>query len=137
MASVDLDRLTNQAVATGDVAYLRDLAARGTNVKARDRFFRTALIRAACGGINSVEVVKCLIELGADIDAQTAKRMTALMEAAMADRRDVVRVLLEHGADPTLRDKDGHTARYYARGTCATLLDEAVKKWGKRSASRR
>ena len=49
---------------------------------------------------SSPEAVRALVELGADIDAQDANGDSGLCWAVMSDRLDVVRVLLESGADP-------------------------------------
>lgn len=56
----------------------------------------TPLIEAARSG--GFESVKLLVEAGADVKATTAHSATALSEAVMAGRADVVRYLLEHGA---------------------------------------
>ena len=57
----------------------------------------TALILAAQSG--HVEVVRLLLEAGADKDVADDDGATALMEAAYRGHVEVVRLLLEAGAD--------------------------------------
>ncbi len=47
-----------------------------------------------------------LLALGFDVNAAAADRRTALHEAALRGDRAMVTWLIEHGADPTLRDRD-------------------------------
>lgn len=58
------------------------------------------LVRAA--EQDSYEAVELLIELGFDVNARS--RTASLHEAAMRGNLAVIRLLLEHGADPNLRD---------------------------------
>jgi hypothetical protein len=59
------------------------------------------LVRAA--EKNSLEAVALLIELGFDVNA--INRTAPLHEAAMRGNMAMIRLLLEHGADPGLRDR--------------------------------
>jgi ankyrin repeat protein len=58
------------------------------------------LVRAA--EANRVDAVALLIELGFDVNA--VDRTAALHEAAMRGNLEVIRLLLDHGADPDVRD---------------------------------
>jgi ankyrin repeat protein len=51
---------------------------------------------------DSVEAVALLIELGFDVNAVI--RTAPLHEAAMRGNLEVIRLLLDHGADPGVRD---------------------------------
>ena len=64
---------------------------------------------------DSVEMVGLLLEHHAYIDAESPNRSTPLMLAAMYGHADVVRLLLEEGADPSLRNEQGLTAVDFAR----------------------
>ena len=55
-----------------------------------------------------------MLEAGADIDQRNTLGNTALIEATIGNRRDVVRLLLESGADAGLRNRDRLTARAIA-----------------------
>jgi Ankyrin repeats (3 copies)/Squalene-hopene cyclase C-terminal domain/Ankyrin repeat len=56
---------------------------------------------AAFGG--DLEVVRCLIEHGADVSARTQKGFTALHGAAVSGNAHVIELLLNKGADPNAR----------------------------------
>ena len=58
------------------------------------------LVRAA--EQDSYEAVALLIELGFDVNARS--RTAPLHEAAMRGNLPVIRLLLDHGADPNIRD---------------------------------
>ena len=64
---------------------------------------------------DSVEMVRLLLEHHAYIDAESPNRSTPLMLAAMYGHADAVRLLLEEGADPSLRNEQGLTAVDFAR----------------------
>lgn len=68
----------------------------------------TTLMAAARGG--NPDVVKLLLDKGADVNAKTAKGYTALMAAAKEGKPDVVKLLLERGADPAAQTTKGYTA---------------------------
>ena len=55
---------------------------------------------------DSYEAVELLIELGFDVNARP--RTAPLHEAAMRGNVAVIRLLLEHGADPDVRDTAYH-----------------------------
>jgi ankyrin repeat protein len=54
--------------------------------------------------------VKALLEAGADPDAKTPDGDSALHLAAFAGKMDIVRVLVEGGANVNLKDAAGKTA---------------------------
>jgi hypothetical protein len=53
---------------------------------------------------DSVAAVELLIELGFDVNARS--RTAPLHEAAMHGNVEIIRLLLEHGADPSVRDRE-------------------------------
>jgi ankyrin repeat protein len=57
-----------------------------------------------------VEVMTLLLDHGAKIDDQDNRGRTALMIAAELNHEAAVDLLLAHGADKTLRDKQGKKA---------------------------
>jgi ankyrin repeat protein len=90
------------------------LLAAGADVHAEERSDRfspggTVLI-AAASEPNSEEIVRLLVDAGADVDACTAGGSTALMMAAERGDKDVVLALLAAGADPDVVTKDVRTA---------------------------
>ncbi len=92
------------------VAYLLDQKA---SLEAKDANSRTALMYASSGPFT--ETVELLLEKGAEVNVQgTLEGFTALMTAAAEGQLEVVRILLLHGADTALEDKDGDTAESFA-----------------------
>lgn len=75
----------------------------------------TLLLDAARKG--DIKKVRKLLEQGADVDAKDIDGLTALHEAAENKHTDVVKVLLQAGADANIRDR-----KWYAW----TPLDKAV-----------
>ena len=73
----------------------------------------TALMYATHRG--DIDIVRLLLERGADPNKQTKDGWTPLMYATEKGNIDIVRLLLENGADPTKRTKDGWTAKELAR----------------------
>jgi len=97
----------------------------------KDGYGQTALHWSADTG--HAEMVRALLEHGADKGLTDTHGSTALHWAAANGHDEVVLALLKHGADKDLKDKDGKTALDYAvkegYAECASLLmalDEAV-----------
>lgn len=67
------------------------------------------------GEPESKAMVALLLEHHAYIDAESPNRTTPLMMAARYGHPDAVRLLLEEGADPSLRNEQGLTAVDFAR----------------------
>jgi acyl-CoA-binding protein len=76
-------------------------------VNAADESARTALYWAADRGHDAV--VRCLLQNGADVDAQADDGQTALHCAIVCEFGAVVDLLLEAGASTTIEDEDGET----------------------------
>ena len=78
-------------------------------VSAADKdFCLTALSHRVCKGY--WEVVKCLIEHGADVNAADKDGRTALLDASERGHFEVVKYLIERGADVNAADEYGYTA---------------------------
>jgi len=69
-------------------------------------FFVSPLMHA----VNDLEMVKLLIDNGAEVNQKNFRGATALMGAAVGAPASVVRYLIDKGADVNARDKDGYTA---------------------------
>lgn len=75
-------------------------------------FNTTALLAAVAGGRN--DVVRYLLEQGADPDVQNEDGITAIMYAAREGDNSLVNELLAFKADPNITDKHGMTPLMYA-----------------------
>lgn len=86
----------------------------GATVDAKDANGRTALLYASSGPY--AETVGLLLRKGADVNTQgKSEGFTALMMAASEGHLDVARVLLLNGADVDVVDRDGDTAKKFAK----------------------
>lgn len=77
--------------------------------------FDTRPILSIAVMFNQYEVVKKIIEKGADINAVDGPLTTALMFAAEEENLDILKLLIANGADPTLVDKKNETAKAKAK----------------------
>ena len=83
----------------------------GANVSHADTSGFTPLMMAAANVRSDGEVLDMLIRAGAQLDAQNYQGLTALMIAAGSAERVLVEKLVAAGANATLRDRAGRTAR--------------------------
>ncbi len=81
---------------------------------------------ATHAGENSVAVVRLLLEHHAYIDAESPNRSTPLMMAAHYGHPRVLRLLLEEGADPLLKNEQGLGAIDFARRADRADAAEAI-----------
>lgn len=63
-----------------------------------------------------VEAVKLCLSLGADVNAANSMGLTGLLGAANRGSNDIIRVLVEHGADLDVVDVQGRSAQRWAEG---------------------
>jgi ankyrin repeat protein len=101
------------AGAEGFNEILRLTLANGADVRSTNRFGGTALIPASEHG--HVETVRILIAAGVPVNHVNKLGWTAMQEAILLNnggprQQDVVRQLLDAGADPNIRDPEGRTA---------------------------
>ena len=89
--------------------YSRYLLARGARVNARDFMGNTAIILACDRYANkeTLEMVKILAEHGADINAVNKAGNPAVGVAMMANRPDVMGLLIDLGATVDVSDNNG------------------------------
>ena len=105
-----------------------ELVKAGADVNARGHLGETPIFAANYAPAS----VKTLLAAGADLEARDDNGNTPLIRYGF--KEDMVRELLANGANPTLVNKRGDTplkvAHQYSCPACATLIDDALKKWG-------
>lgn len=75
---------------------------------------RDEMIIETCLGVK-IDLVEEALKNGADVDAKDEyTSRTALHYASRIGNLEIVKTLLEHGADATIKDKYGRTSLYYA-----------------------
>ena len=84
--------------------------------------------------LKSEVLTRALVESQVDINQGDESGMTPLMLATMLSHLDAIRFMLEHGADPTIRDSRDRTAMEYIQkgkneAELRKLLNEAEAKW--------
>ena len=116
-----------KAASDGDEEALRQVLDSGLDVNVRDSQQNTALHLASKHG--HPNIMPLLIENGADVNAQNDDASTPLhlTEKNMAS----IRILLEAGADPNIKDKDYDYPYYFAfYGSMTRELTELYIKHG-------
>jgi ankyrin repeat protein len=107
----------------GNVAAVKALLAKEAEVNNQGW---TALHYAA--SIGNDDIVRMLLEASAYIDAESPNSTTPLMMAAGAGRVTTVKLLLDEGADATLKNNIGMTALDFAQQASQTfVLDDITK----------
>ena len=103
------DRPLNTAAGAGDAAITKFLLEHGADANLPSRSGTTPLHDAALHG--DAEAIGLLLAHGARIDTPALDDgSTALHLAASFDRLDSVKVLVQHGADTTVKNAAGFTA---------------------------
>ncbi len=77
---------------------------------------------------SSVEMTRLMLEHHAYIDAESPNRTTPLMMAARYGHPDVVKLLLEEGADVSLRNDKGLSAIDFARGANRPAVADLIAR---------
>ena len=116
-----------QAVTFGYPDIVELLIRKGANAKMTERSGINLLHWAAIA--NRPEVVATLSTAGALINARDENGFTPLMYAATIDFGDseIVKALLRAGADPSIRNGDGRSAREQARYFHHTQIEDALR----------
>ncbi|KAM7074356.1 uncharacterized protein J5F26_017420 isoform 3-T3 [Ciconia maguari] len=134
------------ACANGHTDVVRFLAGEKCQLNPRDNFKKTPLMKLGYTPLavaiteHCEEMVEFLLQKGADVHARDQHLRTTLMVAVHAGDKNVIRLLLQHGADLSHEDIFGSTAMYYA-SLCANAdipnqLEEYMRceRMGERSA---
>lgn len=87
----------------------------------------TALHYAA--SVGNLDIIRLLLEKSAYIDAEAPNKTTPLMMAARGGHADAMKLLLEEGADASLRNDLGMTAKDFARKFNDVRHEPAPNQW--------
>ena len=110
----------------GHAEIVRLLLDSGAGIEPLDSTGRTALIYASTGPFP--ETVELLLRRKASVNiADNDEHFTALMYAAAEGHLDVVKILMDHGADPGMVDVDGDNAEAFASQGGHTAVVEFLK----------
>ena len=102
----------HRAVKAGDLDGVTRMLAAGTDVNARDKRGRTALMYAVDKGY--LLLVEPLLAAKADPNLQAPDGATALFIAVVHEYSDIIERLLKAGADPTIKGPRGKTPGDFA-----------------------
>ena len=68
------------------------------------------------------EIIELLVSQGCLVDSRNREGLTPLMMAALYDEPSTFQMLLQNGADPSLKDNDGLSPLHYAAKVVVHLL---------------
>jgi ankyrin repeat protein len=91
----------------------------------------TALIYAATN--SQIDVMRYLIEAGADVNAESPNGTTALMMAVRGGNADAAALLVARGADVNHRSQNGATALRWARRGGFDAIEKTLLRAGARN----
>jgi ankyrin repeat protein len=124
----DYDRRTALHLASyyGNLRRVKLLLNHRANVRVRNLEGETPLhqlLRGVCASSDDVlDIMRPLLERGADADAQDKHRSTPLHLASRCRNLGAVRLLLEHGANANVRNDDGWTPLYQSLMVISPIL---------------
>jgi len=125
--SEDGETALHRAASRGHLKAVALLLDRGATVDAVDGEGVTPLILASYRG--KTEVAKLLLERGAGVNAQEKRNgLSSLSHAVGRGDKDLVSVLLAHGADPLLKSADGRTPLERAEANGASEIVALLKQ---------
>jgi len=128
MAQQELNDKLFEAVKNDDLDQVNELVGQGADVNAKDKFFGDTPLHKAIQ-LRNFEMVKLLIENGADVNAINGQDDTPLILSVAQSDLEFVKLLLENGAKVNAHGSDGNTALHVSlflktcSVPCASLKD--------------
>lgn len=107
--SSPFDETFFDAIAGGDTAKLQEAISLGVDINVRRKRNGRSAPHVAVQH-NNTDMMRVIVDLGADIDAQDDDGYTALMYAVANNKFSCVELLLEFNADVDIQDSKGDTA---------------------------
>jgi ankyrin repeat protein len=96
------------AVASENTEIALLLIERGADIRLTARQDQYCPIHAACG-FGNIEVLRALVEKGADLEIRMSDGKTPLILASNYGHQEIAEYLIQHGADINAIDNDGNT----------------------------
>jgi len=130
-----------RAAAEGDITAIRLYIDKGYDVNTLHNHVTTILSDAsdiisnsnalmAAAGYNQEEIVKLLLENGANVNIANSWGVTPLMKASSNGHENIVKLLLENGADVSTKSNKGLTALDLAVANKHKKIAELLKRKG-------
>ena len=119
---IDTRSAINRAIRRGDLEQVRRILIRGARISVGSLNDKSSTERvnaqapdgstpiATAAQYNQPEIMKFLLEKGADVNATNRDGNTPLIVAAFWCNTEIVKILLEHGANPDQENRAGHSA---------------------------
>lgn len=130
--SIEGETALGEAAGNGYTGILKLLISRGANVNIANKDGVTPLMRVhdQLGNNNNAAI---LVRAGADINAISKKKRTALMFATAACHAAKVRLLIDNKADVNIRSDDGNTALSLAqeKWLCGEVVEMLIQAGAK------
>ncbi|OQA91454.1 MAG: Ankyrin repeats (3 copies) [Elusimicrobia bacterium ADurb.Bin231] len=117
--------LLHSAAETGHMAIASFLIEKKININARDNSNQTPLLKA-----KNFDMIKLLVENGANINAVDAKGMSCLHYASQRGKTDIVKYLVGHGALVNIKDVLGRIPLHEAARNDFTEIVEFLVSCG-------
>jgi ankyrin repeat protein len=111
LSQSDLSNLFYRAMKENDIDKVRQVLAQGFDL--HGEYAYSVLIDATKDGRS--EIVRILLDAGANVHTKGDKTRTALMYAAMGGQTDIVKMLLDKGANPN--DRNDYPYQFRLEGT--------------------
>ena len=114
-----------------NVELIRTLINRGIDVNIKNNYRKDALHEASVYYIykDGKEALNLVLDSGVDVNSRYENDKTLLMSLCSIGRSEVIKLLLEHGADVNLQDADGNTALHKAlESGCFGNLDSNISQ---------
>lgn len=123
------DALIHEVAKRGDVQLLEFLIRKGVNVNTRGWNGSTPLHQVAGSHSGATLMMEALIDARADLDAIDFDGRTPLHYAAQWGLQKAVRLLLDHGAHPSIKSKDGLTPLDESKRQLTVQGDSYPERW--------